>query len=95
MLQHGGSIGHIPCGILPQAQLRHLMNQFGVEEALLARLRRDGPRLKRLDALHIYWFVIDPCGQQRDRDYAEQNSDSQGDFGSHEEPPLVRSCLVT
>ena len=48
---------------MAQAELGHLMDQLGVEEALFAGLRLAGADLKRVDALLVEMFVIDPEAQ--------------------------------
>jgi hypothetical protein len=67
MLEHGGCLFDVAGGILLDAQLGHLMDQLGVEETLLARLRLIGARLKGLDALDVHRFVVDSGGAKGDR----------------------------
>jgi hypothetical protein len=53
------------------------MDEFGVEETLLARLRRSSARFKSLDALEICWVFVNSRGTKGPCGHGNEGSDCQ------------------
>ena len=61
-----------PGGVLAQAELGHLVHEFGVEEALLARLGLAGSASRAWMLCWSKGLVVDTGGTKRDRGHAEE-----------------------
>ena len=59
LLQQGGGMIHVARGILPHAELGHLVHQLGIEETLFPRLRLAGLDCQRIDGLLVEGFVVE------------------------------------
>jgi hypothetical protein len=59
LLEQASGFLTIPGGILAEAELGHLVHQFGVKEALLAGLGLEDFGLKSVDALLVECLVVE------------------------------------
>jgi hypothetical protein len=70
---------------LAQAVRGHLVGQFGVKEALLARRRKASLALERIDALLIGRFIVDARGTDWQGEGNEKGGDCQRIQAAHED----------
>jgi len=83
LFEHVVGFVDVAGGILAQAQFRHLVDQFGVEETLFARLSLGDFALECRDTLLVRGFFvrgIGASGQCYDR---EENNERQGQVSTH------------
>jgi hypothetical protein len=65
------------------------MDDFGVEEALLAGLGLEDLGLESVDALLVEGFVVEAGGTGWDCGHCHEDEDCQRNLGLHEKPPQL------
>ena len=65
-LRRAARLVDIARGILLEAEFRHLVNEFGVEEALLAGLCLGNPGLEGCNAVLVDGFIVGGRGERGD-----------------------------
>src|ERR1700760_4078968 len=73
--------------VLLYAELRHLVNELGIQETLLFGLGLRDPRLERIDCVLICWSIVRRICPSRSCQERSQNNDRQRPRDTHEEPP--------
>ena len=64
LLEHIVCLFNVSRGVLAHTELRHLVNEFGIKEALLARLCLRNSGLQISDALLVGWFFVWGVGKR-------------------------------
>jgi hypothetical protein len=95
LLEEPGGLFPIPVCILANAELRHLVNQFGIQEALLAGLGLEDFGLECVDAFLVEGFIVKArgaCGYHTNR---KEHENGQRNPGLHEGPPQLPDNLIS
>jgi hypothetical protein len=86
---------HVAGSILLETELGHLVDEFGVEEALLAGLSLGNSGLEGGNAVLVDELIVGGRRVRRDGKCCDSKEDGRPSWRPHKEPPLKRNWSKT